>query len=125
MSEVAESPPLANFRRETLDLYFAVIVLMLIGIGVLIVYSIRLGSLVGPGVEQSFGIALALMFIQAAVIFHVVDRTYRSWPLGRKVAAREPKPITDQSTATFVKVVILVIAAAAIAYILGSLIGTW
>jgi hypothetical protein len=125
LSETAESPPFPHVRRQTLDLYLAVIVLMLIGIGVLIVYSIRLGSLVGPGVEQSFGLALSLMLIQSAVIFHVVDRTYRSWPLGRKVAAGEPKPITDQSSATFVRVLILVIAAAAIAYILGSLIGTW
>jgi hypothetical protein len=125
LSDTAESPPLVVLRRETLNLYFAVIVLMLIGIGVLLVYSIRLGPLIGPGVEQSFGFALSLMLIQSAVIFHVVDRTYRSWPLGRKVTAGEPKPITDQGTATFVKVLILVIAAAAIAYILGSLIGTW
>jgi hypothetical protein len=125
LSETAEFPGLARARRQTLDLYLAVIILMLIGIGVLVGYSIRLGPLVGPGVEQSFGFALALMFIQAAVIFHIVDRTYRTWPLGRKVSAGEPDPYTDRSVATFLKVLVIVLVAATVAYVLGSLIGTW
>ncbi len=125
MSESADFPSLAEVRRKTLDLYLAVIILMLIGIGVLVAYSIRLGSLVGPGVEQSFGIALALMFIQAAVLFHVVDYTYRVWPLGRKVPAREPHPLTDQSVASFLKILVIVLAAGTVAYVLGSLIIAW
>ena len=105
-----------------LDLYTAVTVLMLLGIVVLIAYAIRLGPLTSPGAEQSFGYAVALMFLMGAVIFHVVDRTYRVWPLGRRVKPDFPGYVTVEGEIRFFKVLIVVAAGAAIAYILGSLI---
>jgi len=119
------SPSPAEVRRvrnRLLDIYTAVTVLMLLGIAVLIVYSILLGPLTSPGAEQSFGYAVALMFIMGTVIFHVVDRTYRVWPLGRRVRPVWPGYVTIESEIRFFKILIVVAAGAAIAYILGGLI---
>jgi len=119
------SPSPAEVRRlrnRLLDLYTAVTVLMLLGIVVLIVYAIQLGPLTSPGAERSFGYAVALMFLMGAVIFHVVDRTYRVWPLGRRVKPAFPGYVTVESEIRFFKVLVVVAAAAAIAYILGGLI---
>ena len=120
------SPPLPaevrRYRNRLLDLYTAVTVLMLLGIAVLIAYAIRLGPLTSPGAQQSFGYAVALMFLMAAVIFHVVDRTYRLWPLGRRVTPSFPGYVTVEAEIRFFKVLIVVAAGAAIAYVLGSLI---
>lgn len=121
-SGASEPEDLAAVRRRVLDLYTAITVLMLLGIAVLIAYVIQLGSLIGPGVEQSFGFAVALMFIMGAVIIHLVDRTYRSWPLGRRFRPTPPGPITEAGQARLLRILILVIAAAAIAYILGGII---
>jgi hypothetical protein len=109
--------------NRTLRLYFWIDVVMVVGILVLVAYSIHLGSLVGPGVEMSFGIALGLMFIMAAVVAHTVDMTYRTWPLGRRIHPPVPRPISNAGLATALKVVVFVAAALAVAYILGSLIG--
>ncbi len=81
-----------RLRRKVLDLYDAVTFLMLLGIGVLIVYAIQLGSLVSPGAQESFGLAVALMFLMAALMVHLVDRTYRVWPLGRRFRPTPPAP---------------------------------
>jgi len=119
------SPPPAEIRRlrnRLLDLYTTVTVLMLLGIAVLIVYAIRLGPLTSPGAEQSFGYAVALMFLMGAVIFHTVDRTYRVWPLGRRIQPRWPGYVTVEAEVRFFKILIVVAAGAAIAYILGGLI---
>ncbi len=113
---------LRRVRLRVLDVYTAVTVLMLLGIAVLIVYVIRLGPLTGPGVEESFGLAAGLMFLMAAVIVHLVDRTYRVWPLGRRFHPTAPGPVTEASQARFLRIVILVCVAAALAYILGGLI---
>jgi uncharacterized PurR-regulated membrane protein YhhQ (DUF165 family) len=113
---------LKALQNRTLDLYLATTVLMLLGIAVLVAYSIRLGPLVAPGAQQSFGYALALMSLMGAVLFHVIDRTYRSWPLGRRFRPTPPGPITEASEVRFVKVVVLVAAAAAIAYLVGGLL---
>ena len=122
MSSELSPRELRALRERILDLYSAVTVLMLIGIGILIVYVIRIGPLVSPGAEQSFGIAVALMFLMSALIVHLVDRTYRVWPLGRRIAPTPPGPVTVAAQARFFKVLVVVIAAAAIAYILGGLI---
>jgi hypothetical protein len=113
---------LRRVRRRVLDLYDAVTFLMLIGIGVLVLYSILLGSLASPGAQQSFGYALALMFLMGAMMVHLVDRTYRVWPLGRRFAPTRPGPVTARSQARFLAILILVIAAAGIAYVIGSLV---
>jgi hypothetical protein len=105
-----------------LNLYDAITYLMLVGIGVLIVYAIRLGPLTSPGAQQSFGFAVALMFLMSAVIVHLVDRTYRAWPLGRRVTPTPPGPVSPRAESRFLIVVILVVAAASIAYVLGGLI---
>jgi hypothetical protein len=118
-------PTRADFlrlRRKVVDLYDGVTFLMLIGIAVLVVYSIRLGSLTGPGAQESFGLALALMFLMAALMVHLVDRTYRVWPLGRHIVPAAPGPVTVESQARFVAILIFVIAAAAIAYVIGGLL---
>ena len=124
MSSPAPALPsdLRAARERVLDLYTAVTVLMLLGIAVLIVYAVRLGPITSPGAQESFGIAVALMFLMAALIVHIVDRTYRSWPLGRKFKPTPPGPITEEAEARFLRILIVVIAAAAIAYILGGLI---
>jgi hypothetical protein len=111
-----------RLRRRVLDLYDAVTVLMLVGIAILIVYSIQLGPLTSPGAEESFGIAVALMFLMSALIVHLVDRTYRVWPLGRRVAPTPPGPVTVAAQVRFLKILIVVIAGAAIAYILAGLL---
>jgi len=120
------SPPspaeLRRIRNRLLDLYAAVTILMLLGIAVLIVYAIELGPLTSPGAEQSFGYAVALMFLMGAVIFHLVDRTYRVWPLGRRIRPTWPGFVTLQGEIRFFKVLVVVAAAAAIAYVLGGLI---
>ncbi|MGA8303451.1 MAG: hypothetical protein WA691_09485 [Thermoplasmata archaeon] len=111
-----------RLRRQVLDLYDVVTFLMLIGIAILVVYSILLGPLTSPGAEESFGLAIALMFLMATLIVHLIDRTYRVWPLGRKVTPTPPGPVTVQSQARFLKVLIFVIALAAIAYVIGGLL---
>jgi hypothetical protein len=114
----------AEAARVAVQLYGFVVALMLIGILALVAYSIKLGPLVGSGVETSFGIAVALMFLMSAVVFHVVDRAYRLWPFGRHLRPAPPPVIGERSIATFVKILIFAAAAASIAYILGSLIAT-
>ena len=109
-------------QRRVLNLYATVLGLMLIVIAVLVAYCVRLGPLVGPGVESSFGLALAGLFIAAAVIAHVVDFTYRVWPEGRTFRPSFPGFFTDQGIATAIKVLILVAAAATIAYVVATLI---
>ncbi|MGI0070909.1 MAG: hypothetical protein ACRECT_02380 [Thermoplasmata archaeon] len=111
-----------RLRRKVLDLYDAVTYLMLIGIAVLLVYSIRLGPLTSPGAQESFGIALALMFLMSAMIIHLVDRTYRVWPLGRRITPPVPGPVTPRAQARFLAVLIVVLAAAGIAYVIGGLL---
>jgi hypothetical protein len=113
---------LRQLQNRTLDVYFAVTMMMLIGIGGLIVYAIRLGPLTSPGAEQSFGYAVALMSLMGAVLFHLVDRTYRSWPLGRKFRPTPPGPVSEAAQVRFLQAIVLAVAAAAIAYLLGSLI---
>lgn len=110
-----------TIRRRTLDLYSATTALMLLGIAVLVVYSLLLGPLTSPGAEESFGLALALMSLMGGVLFHVLDRTYRSWPLGRRFAPNPPGPITVDAQVRFLKVLVFVLAAAAVAYLLGGL----
>ena len=122
---MSSEPPSAEVRRlrnRLLDLYTTVTVLMLVGIGVLIAYVIRLGSLTSPGAEQSFGYSLALMFLMGAVIFHLVDRMYRVWPLGRRIRPAWPGYVTVEGEIRFFKILVVVAGGAAIAYVLGGLI---
>ena len=118
----AHETDLRAVQERTLDLYGAVTLLMLVGIAVLIVYAIRLGPLTSPGAERSFGFALALMLLMAAVIFHVADRTYRSWPFGRRFRPTSPGPVTTEAWAQFLRVLIVVVAVAGIAYLIGGLL---
>jgi hypothetical protein len=112
----------ARTQHRVLNLYAAVILLMLGAIGLLVVYSIQLGPLVGPGVESSFGIAVALLFLCSALIAHLVDRTYRVWPVGRGVRPAFPGLITERGIANGLKVLVLVAAGAAIAYLIATLL---
>jgi hypothetical protein len=113
---------LARARVQVLGLYSGVTVLMLLGIAVLVVYAILLGPLTSPGKESSFGYAVALMSLMGAVLFHVLDRTYRSWPLGRKFSPKDPGPVTVETQVLFVKVVVVALAAGAIASLLAGLL---
>ena len=122
MSSPPPSSEVRRLRNRLLDLYTAVTGLMLLGIAVLIVYSILLGPLTSPGAEQSFGYAVGLMFLMGAVIFHLVDKTYRAWPLGRRFRPAWPGYVTVEAEVRFFKILIVVAAGAAIAYILGGLI---
>ncbi len=116
------TPSLRELRRRTLNLYDAVTFLMLLGIGVLIVYCLRLGSLAGPGAQQSFGYAISLMALMGAVIVHLVDRTYRVWPLGRRITPVPPGYVSVQSQANFVRALIVIATVAAVAYLVGALL---
>ncbi len=111
-----------RLRRRVIDLYDTVTVLMLIGIGVLVVYCIRLGSLTSPGAQESFGLAVGLMFLMAALIVHLVDRTYRVWPLGRRFQPTPPGPVTTRAQARFLMIVIFAAALAACAYVVAGLL---
>lgn len=122
MSSAATEPGQRAAQERVLDLYSAVTVLMLLGIAVLIFYAVQLGPITAPGVQESFGLAVALMFIMAAIIVHLVDRTYRVWPLGRRFRPTPPGPVTEASQLRFLKILVVVVAAAAIAYVLGGLI---
>jgi hypothetical protein len=114
---------LYRLRARVLSLYFAITVLCLLGIGVLAVYAIELGPLVGPGVEESFGLAAAMMFLFAALLVHLLDRTYREWPLGRRVHPLPPQVITDERIAGSLRIVVVVAAAALVAYVLAGVLG--
>ena len=122
MTETWTEADIVRLRDRTLALYYAAAILMLLGLGVLTVYVLRLGNLTGPGVEQSFGLAVALMFLMSAMMIHLVDRTYRVWPLGRRVQSPDPGPVTDQGWATFLAVAVLVAAGASIAYLISGLL---
>lgn len=122
MSSPPPAPELRRLRNRLLDIYTTITVLMLLGIGILVVYAIRLGSLTSPGAQQSFGYALALMFLMAGVIVHLVDRTYRGWPLGRRFRPSWPGYITVEAEIRFFKILVVVVAGVGIAYVLGGLI---
>lgn len=109
-------------QHQVLNLYAAIMILMLAVIALLIVYSIRLGPLVGPGVEQSFGFAVALLFLSGALVAHVIDRVYREWPFGRNLRATFPGFITDRGLANGLKILVVVGAAVAIAYVLATVL---
>lgn len=122
MTEAQAAQEFDRVRSATLRYYAAIVVLMLLGLVVLAIYTVELGPITGPGVESSFGFAVALMLLMGTLIIHVVERTYRVYPLGRKTATHPPPAVLDRDLVTFVKVLVLVIAGAAIAYVLGSLI---
>jgi hypothetical protein len=116
----------ANFvtraQHQVLNLYAAITILMLVAIAVLVVYAIRLGPLVGPGVEQSFGLDVALLFLCAALIVHVVDRVYRVWPMGRGTPTMFPGFITARGVANTLTILVIVCAGGAIAYVIATLL---
>ncbi len=116
----------ADFVRRAqdrvLNLYAATILLMLVTIAILVVYCLRLGPLIGVGVERSFGIAAGLLFLCAALIAHVVDRTYRVWPEGRSFRPSFPGFFTERGYANAAKILVLVAAAIAIGYIIATLL---
>ena len=125
MSSATGGPGLAidAAAGRVLRLYEAAAALSLAGIAVLAVYSIRLGSLVGPGVESSFGLAVGLMFLLGALVVHLIDRTYREFPLGRRIGAPNPGAVSDAALALFLKALTVAIAAGAISYILWGVLG--
>lgn len=124
MSELTEpsAEEFARWRSRALTLYTWAGALSVIGIFVLAGYSIRLGPLVGPGVEDSFGLAVAVMFLLGALLVHLADRVYREWPFGRRIHPEYPAPVTDRSVATFVAWMVLVAAASAVAYVVWGLL---
>jgi len=109
-------------QSRTLDLYAAVTLLMLLGIAVLVAYAIRLGPLTSPGAERSFGFAVSLMALMAALVFHLMDRTYRVWPLGRRFRPAAPPALTTESWVRLLKVLVVVIAVAGIAYLVAEVL---
>jgi hypothetical protein len=117
-----EIPPAEYARLQThvLSLYTSVSLLMLIGIAIGIIYALSLGTLIGPGVEESFGIDLAILFLMSAMLMHILDRTYREWPEGRRVHPAAPPQITAKTANYTLKIVTIVGAALLIAYVLGS-----
>jgi hypothetical protein len=111
-------PVVARVQARVLSLQMVVIGIMFVAILVLTAYAVTLGPLVGPGIEESFGLALALMCLCGALIVHEVDWTYRAWPLGRTVRPGFPGYVTDQGMVTLLKIVVVAVAAGGVAYIL-------
>ena len=110
----------ARLRARVLDLYTAVIAVMVVGIAILAGYIILwVGPLTSPGAQESFGLALALGFLMATLAVHLVDRMYRVWPLGRTVHPTQPDPINDRDMARFFRWVVVVATAASVAYLIG------
>ena len=122
MTESVAPAAFERVRARALSFTFAATVLMLIGIGVLGVYVYRLGPLVGPGGEQSFGLAVSMMFLMGAMLTHLVDRTYRSWPMGRRFRPSAPGPVTDAGLVVALEVLVLVVAGGSIAYLMAALL---
>lgn len=124
MSETTEptAEEFARWRSNALTLYTWAGALSVIGIFLLAGYAIRLGPLVGPGVEDSFGLAVAVMFLLGALLVHLADRVYREWPFGRRIRPVVPAPVTDRSIATFVAWMVLVAGASAVAYVVWGLL---
>ncbi len=118
----------ARIQIRVLRVYGATVGLVLVGIAVLATYAITIGmgftgpGLGSPGGQESFGLAVALAMIFAAVLFHVIDRLYRVWPLGRHVIPSAPRPLTIDSQILLVKVIVVVAAAAGIGWILAGLL---
>ena len=113
---------LRRLQRRVLTLYSWAAGLSLVAIFLLGAYAIRLGALVGPGVESSFGIAVALMMLFGALVVHLVDRVYREWPLGRKFEPTWAVPVSDAMIATFLRSLVFAAAAGAVAYVLWGLV---
>ena len=116
------SPNLKATQERLLNLYAAVTLLMLIGIAVLVVYCLRLGPLTSPGAQESFGLAISAMALMGAVVAHLLDRAYRVWPLGRRISPTPPRAITLEAQANFVRILVLVVAVAAVAYLVAGLL---
>jgi hypothetical protein len=112
----------AEAATRVLQLYNAIIVLMLLGIVGLFVYVVRLGPLVGTGVESSFGLAVAAMFVMGAMLVHLADRMYRSWPLGRRFRPATPNSVTPRETATWLSWFVVAAAIAGAAYVVAQLL---
>ncbi len=112
----------AQLQRRVVALYAWAAAVSLFAIFLLGAYAIRLGPLVGPGVESSFGLAVALMMLLAALIVHLTDRVYREWPLGRKFAPPAPGAVSDRAIATFLKALVFAAVAGAVAYVIAGLL---
>ncbi|MGI0053172.1 MAG: hypothetical protein ACRECR_02790 [Thermoplasmata archaeon] len=113
---------LVGLRVRVLSYYFSVVILGLVGVGILLVYVLSLGTLVGPGVEESFGLAVGALFLIGALLVHVVDRAYREWPLGRRIHPSDPRVITDSNLAATLRIAVFVGGGILIAYILAQLL---
>lgn len=105
-----------------MNLYISVAAISTAAIGLLVAYVIALGPLVGSGVEESFGLAVALMFLLSAVLVHVVDRAYREWPEGRRLLPPSPTPLTNRDIARALRWVVLAGAGLLIAYVLAGVL---
>ncbi|MHB1932276.1 MAG: hypothetical protein ACYCPV_04730 [Thermoplasmata archaeon] len=131
MSDTLDALSPAEFARiqnRALRVYGATVGLVLVGIAVLATYAITIGmGFTGPGLgtpggQQSFGLAVSLLMMFGAVLFHVIDRLYRTWPLGRHVTPTAPRPLSVESQILLVKVIVVVAAAAGIGWILAGLL---
>ncbi|MCI4345645.1 MAG: hypothetical protein L3K07_02670 [Thermoplasmata archaeon] len=125
MSETAALVPETMYRglrRRVLDYYFAVAGVSLAGIALLVVYVLTLGPIVGPGIEESFGLATALLFLLSALLVHLVDRTYREWPEGRRVHPAPPRLLGDWDVVRAIKVAVVIGAALLLAYLFGGIL---
>ncbi|HEV2449153.1 MAG TPA: hypothetical protein VGU43_01935 [Thermoplasmata archaeon] len=112
----------AQLRRRVMDVYLAISVLCLIAIALLVYYVLTLGVIVGPGVEESFGLALALLFLLGALMTHLIDRAYREWPEGRRVHPSPGRLLGDVDLARAVKVIVVVAAGLLIAYLFAGVL---
>ncbi|MDE1820014.1 MAG: cbb3-type cytochrome c oxidase subunit I [Euryarchaeota archaeon] len=81
-----EAVPTGISRR--LDYYLAGILLLLAGEGLLAGYIITLGNLASVGLQSSLGFALGLMVLGGALLFHVLDVSFRERAITTQKLAR-------------------------------------
>ncbi|MCI4334321.1 MAG: hypothetical protein L3K04_01610 [Thermoplasmata archaeon] len=112
----------AELRRRVFDTYLVVAVLCLAAIGLLVGYVLTLGTILGPGVEESFGLAVALLFLFGALMVHLVDRAYREWPEGRRVHPTPGRLLGEADAARLLKVAVVIGAVLLLAYLLGGIL---
>ena len=111
-----------QLRRRVMDLYFAITILCLVAIALLVYYVLTLGVIVGPGVEESAGLAIALLFLLSALLVHLVDRAYREWPEGRRVHPSPGRFLSDSDLSRAVKVAVVVAAGLLLAYLFAGIL---
>ena len=117
-----EAGELHRLQERVLTLYATITVLMLLGIAVLAVYSLRVGALTSPGARY------VVRLRARADAPHGRGPVPRRRPHVPRLAARPTDhanaagAVTPQAQVQFLQVLVFVVAAAGIAYLIAGLL---